>query len=287
MVVGAPLGKTTMKLADGSSETFGLAQARRVAAMLEIEPQSLSLNDPVPRGWHFAMFAGQTPRHDLRSDGFPGLGVAMPQLDLPRLLLGSRKMAFQADLFIGAPVHRQSALSSIVEKTGRNGPLSIVKVDHSLTPVDATSPAVTEQQTYYLASLAPPGTPLGAKPAPPSLPPGKSIVVTPDEVTLFQYSALGFNTHRIHFDRDYARGVEGHPDLVVNGGLATLLATEFLRRDLSLMLTSLSARHLAPLYVGRPLTILLQRLATGQGSIFILDGDGIVAAELAVTFDEL
>ena len=104
---------------------------------------------------------------------------------------------------------------------------------------------------------------------------------------MFQYSALGFNTHRIHFDRDYAREVEGHPDLVVNGGLATLLATEYLRRDLSLTLTSLAARHFAPLYVGRPMTIHLQRVATGQGTILLLDDGGIVAAELAVTFDEL
>jgi 3-methylfumaryl-CoA hydratase len=276
-----------MTLADGASETFGLAQARRVAAMLDIDPARIALHDPVPRGWHFAMFAGQTPRHDLRSDGFPGLGVPMQQLDRPRLLLGSRKMAFQADLLIGAPLLRQSGITGIVEKTGRNGPLSIVKVDHSLTPLDATKPAVTEQQTYYLASPPPPDTPPAAKPEAPNLLAGTSIVVTPDEVMLFQYSALGFNTHRIHFDRDYARGVEGHPDLVVNGGLATLLATEYLRRDLSLTLTSLYARHLAPLYVRRPLTILLQRVATGQGTIFLVDGDGIVAAELAVTFDEL
>ena len=56
--------------------------------------------------------------------------------------------------------------------------------------------------------------------------------VVPDETLLFQYSALGFNSHRIHIDRDHAREVEGFPDLVVNGGLATLLLTEFLRRDL-------------------------------------------------------
>ena len=91
---------------------------------------------------------------------------------------------------------------------------------------------------------------------------------------LFQYSALGFNTHRIHFDRDYAREVEGHPDLVVNGGLATLLATEFLRRDLGRHLTSMSARHLAPLYVNRPMTIRWQPGAPGLGNLFLLDDSG-------------
>lgn len=51
--------------------------------MLGINPQSLSFGDPVPRGWHFVMLAGKTPRGRLWSDGFPGLGVAMPQMDGP------------------------------------------------------------------------------------------------------------------------------------------------------------------------------------------------------------
>ncbi|MCP6135008.1 hypothetical protein NL393_38110, partial [Klebsiella pneumoniae] len=51
----------------------------------------------------------------------------------------------------------------------------------------------------------------------------------PDDTLLFQYSALGFNSHKIHLDRDYARTVEGFPDLVVNGGLTALLLTEYLR----------------------------------------------------------
>ena len=275
-----------MTFVDGP-EILSLAQVRRVAAMLDINPQSLSLHDPLPRGWHFALLAGQTPRYALRSDGFPGLGVPMPQLDRPRLLLGSRKMAFHGDLFIGAPILRKSGVTSIVEKTGRNGPLSIVSLDHSLISADATTPAVTEQQTYYLAGMPPPGSPPAIKPQAPDLTQGRTKVVNPDEVMLFQYSAVGFNTHRIHFDRDYAREVEGHPDLVVNGGLATLLATEFLRLDLSLPLASLSARHLAPLYVNRSMTIHWRTGARGQGSVSLLDDGGTLAAELAVTFDEL
>ncbi len=104
---------------------------------------------------------------------------------------------------------------------------------------------------------------------------------------LFQYSALGFNTHRIHFDRDYARKVEGHPDLVVNGGLATLLSTEFLRTDLSKTLKTLSARHLAPLYVNRPMTIFVRDLTESDAHITLIDSDNTVAAEIAVTFDDL
>lgn len=261
-----------------------LAQVRRVAVMLGIDPQTFSAGEPLPRGWHFALLAGETPRHILRSDGFPGLGVAMPQQDLPRLLLGQRSTSFQADLMIGASVTRNSALSSVVEKTGRNGRFAIAKIDHSLSCGDDT-PQVVETQTYFLAG--PPAEAL-PKPAPVALPSEVAIkTVTPDELMLFQYSALGFNTHRIHFDRDYATRIEGHPDLVVNGGLATLLATEFLRQDHCLRIKTMTARHLAPLYVNRPLTIFAPDLTNAQANMHIIDSDGIVAAELVISFDEL
>lgn len=42
--------------------------------------------------------------------------------------------------------------------------------------------------------------------------------VRPSEVELFMFSAATWLTHRIHFDRDYAR-TEGHPELVVHGPL--------------------------------------------------------------------
>lgn len=268
-----------------TDDVLTLAQVRRVALMLGVDPRDLSEGGPVPRGWHFAVMAGETPRQLLRSDGFPGLGVTMPQLDRPRLLLGQRTTSFQGQLWIGASLKRESRIASIVEKVGRTGPLSIVKVEHMLSDADGLI-AVEEAQTYYLAGLPVAG---GAtvQPLKTPTPEGVGKVVTPDDLMLFQYSALGFNTHRIHFDRDYATRVEGHPDLVVNGGLATLLATEFLRVDLGKTVKSLSAHHMAPLYVNRPLTILMTEPTETGAKVLLLDNAGVVAAMLEVTFDDL
>jgi 3-methylfumaryl-CoA hydratase len=271
-----------------ADDILTLAQVRRVAVMLGIDPMSLMDGDPLSRGWHFSMLAGETPRHSLRSDGFPGLGIMMPQLDRPRLLLGQRTFSFQGQLRIGAPFRRESRIVSIAEKVGKTGPLSIVKVEHVLSGNDGSA-AVEESQTYYLAGLPSAGA-ASAEPlktAPAQTPKGVGKVVTPDDLMLFQYSALGFNTHRIHFDRDYATRVEGHPDLVVNGGLATLLATEFLRVDLGKTVKSLSARHMASLYVNRPLTILMTEPTETGAKVLLLDNGGVVAAELGVTFDDL
>jgi 3-methylfumaryl-CoA hydratase len=268
-----------------TGDILTLAQARRLAVMLGIEPLDLSNGSPLPRGWHFAMLAGETPRQSLRLDGFPGLGVAMPQLDRPRLLLAQRTSSYKGELRIGCRFRRESRIANIVEKVGKTGPLSIVKVEHVLSGEDGT-PAVEEAQTYYLAGLPASGVSVDEPANSPSAPEGVGKVVTPDDLMLFQYSALSFNTHRIHFDRDYAR-TEGYPDLVVNGGLASLLATEFLRVDLGKTVKSLSARHLSPLYVNRPLTILMTEPTETGAKVLLLDHVGVVAAELGVTFDDL
>ena len=48
-----------------------------------------------------------------------------------------------------------------------------------------------------------------------------------DPVLLFRYSALTFNGHRIHYDRDYVTKVEGYPGLVFHGPLQAALIVEF------------------------------------------------------------
>ena len=40
----------------------------------------------------------------------------------------------------------------------------------------------------------------------------------PTTVTLFRYSAITWNPHRIHYDKEYA-ATEGHPDVLVHGHL--------------------------------------------------------------------
>ena len=95
---------------------MGIAEGGGVAAMLDIEPDTIAEGDPLPRGWQFIMMAADTRRSSLRADGFPGLGVTMPDLGLPRLLLGSRSVDYLKDIPIGASLIRQSAIKDITQK---------------------------------------------------------------------------------------------------------------------------------------------------------------------------
>lgn len=51
----------------------------------------------------------------------------------------------------------------------------------------------------------------------PTAPYTRDITHTP--ASLFRFSALTFNAHRIHYDPDWCRTVEGHRDCVVHGPL--------------------------------------------------------------------
>jgi 3-methylfumaryl-CoA hydratase len=244
------LGETVSRV-----ESCSVAVARRVAAMLDLEPGDIVEGSPLPRGWHFVLLGADTRRAALRSDGFPGLGVPMPDLGLPRLVLGGREVAYLKAIAIGSAVMRTSCIQSVTRKTTGAGSMAVATILHELRTLPDLELAVAETQTYLLLP-AREGSGAEDDTAPQTaIEDDWSKTVVPDETLLFQYSALGFNSHKIHLDKAYAREVEGYPDLVVNGGLATLLLTEFMRRDLCVAPTLLKARHVAPLFCGRPMTL--------------------------------
>ena len=257
-------------------EVCALSAVRRVAAMLDLDPDSFGDGDPLPFGWHFPMMAAQTRRSDLRSDGFPGLGVVMPDLGLPRLLLARRAVDQLAAIPIGAAVERCSAVADIAHKDDARGRRALVSIRHELRVDGAAAPSIAEVQTYMLL----PAGPASAGERMPQVIEGeKTKTLVPDATMLFQYSALGFNSHRIHIDRAFARDVEGFPDLVVNGGLTTLLLTEFGRRELGLALRSASVKYTAPLFADRSVTLAAARSDTGW-RVRAFDDAGVLAADV-------
>lgn len=261
-----------------SNEICSLSMVRRLAAMLDLEYGTFSNGDILPKGWHFFMLAGETRKSSLRSDGFPGFGIPIPDLGLPRLVLGGRTVSYNGDIIIGAEVERTSSVKSIKEKTTDSGPMAIVTIQHELRMLIATYPSIIETQTYIL--LRNKSTTVNSdikKPAPIFTPHQKQII--PDETMLFQFSALGFNSHKIHLDREYTKTIEGLPDLVVNGGLATLLLTEFLRTDLALEIQDIKVKHTAPLFCSRTMTLAAEPL-NNVWQLKIFDNNNSIAVEM-------
>jgi 3-methylfumaryl-CoA hydratase len=93
-------------------------------------------------------------------------------------------------------------------------------------------------------------------------------------VELFQFSAAGWHSHRVHFDQAYTRDVEDHADLLVHGPLQAVHMVQWLLAVLGdgVVLRSVAYRHLGVLRVGATAVI--------GGRIADMNADGTATAEL-------
>lgn len=82
--------------------------------------------------------------------------------------------------------------------------------------------------------------------------------LTPNKSLLFRFSALTFNAHSIHLDKNYTQNVEGYRNLLVHGPLTLTLLMSVLERHfqgLGLRVEHIEYKNLAPLFVDEVLTI--------------------------------
>lgn len=248
-----------------ADDVCALPLVRRMAALLDRDPTALREGDPLPRGWHVALFNPPTPQAQLRPDGAAHLGFKLPDLGMPRLMMGGRRIAFVGDIPIGARVRRVSRPGTVTTKTGRSGRFALVDVEHRVSVEGDETPVLIETTSYILREeeVGGPIKRAAPAPAPVPLPPSDvSRTVVPDETTLFRYSAITDNPHRIHYDLAYARS-EGYPTLVVNGTVPTMLLLEMFRAHVGGEPRELRSRNLAQIFCGAPLTLTLARNEEG------------------------
>jgi 3-methylfumaryl-CoA hydratase len=250
--------------AEVTDDHCALPLVRRLAAMLDRDPARLREGDALPRGWHVVMFNPPTPQSQLRLDGAAVLGVVLPDIGLPRLMLGGRQVSFNRDIAIGAHVRRESRQGGVRMKEGRSGRFALVSVEHRIFVAGQSEPALVETNEYVLREASPPASaaagpagapsataaPITARPAPDA-----TRTLVPDEQLLFRYSSITDNPHRIHYDQPYARGVEGYPALVVNGSIPAMFLLELFRQASGREPAAFSSRNVAPMFCGRALTL--------------------------------
>ncbi len=240
----------------------------------------------IPQGLHWCLCTPDAPTTTLGSDGHPRREDSpdswMPPIPLPRRMWAASKVAFLAPIALAAAIERRSAIRSITAKQGGSGPLVFVEVDHETRANGEL--AVRETQSIVFRDAAPAGAP----PSPP--PPGEGRfdpgewdshrLLVPDEAFLFRYSALTFNSHRIHYDLPYATHEEGYRGLVVHGPLtATLLLGLAQRQFGDNALTSFAFRGLSPAICGEELHLALRGDdASVELGAFAADGRAVMSA---------
>jgi 3-methylfumaryl-CoA hydratase len=212
------------------TETLLPGPAQALAALLGVPVPDLEGGTGLPLLWHWVYLLDRPAQADLGPDGHPVRGSipAPPGPGRRRMWAGGRVRS-SGPLRCGEPATKRSRVLSVQDKQGRSGPLTFVVVGHRI--LQRGQVVVDEQQDIvYRQAAAPPGRPPAPAADAPVVPPGdgeRAIEVSP--TLLFRFSALTYNAHRIHYDRDYARDAEGYPGLLTHGPLQALAMAEAAR----------------------------------------------------------
>lgn len=230
--------------------TAQLVKGLRATLFLPIgEPKT---GDAAPFTVHWCLAPPVVPASELGPDGHPARGGFLPPVPLPRRMWAGGELEFIDTLRVGDEVTRTSRIKDVSLKSGSTGTLCFVAVDHELTTERGI--AIRERHDIVYRDV----TPASATPAKPA---GSAPIAKhrethmADPVLLFRYSALTFNGHRIHYDRDYVTKVEGYPGLIFHGPMQAALQIEFAAKLRGRVPKKFSYRGVQPLFEGSEFSV--------------------------------
>jgi 3-methylfumaryl-CoA hydratase len=233
-----------------------------LSALLDLPTAAAGEGEALPPLWHWLYFLEHPRMSELGDDGHPADGRFLPPIPDRRRMFAGGRLRVRSPIRVGDRVERRTELVATTPKSGRSGEMLFVTARSEFRRDGEL--LVTEEQDIVYRSQ-PDGAPRPANRSAASPPPDSGnrwrIELPTDPPLLFRYSALTYNTHRIHYDEPYATGVEGYPGLVVHGPLLAMLVMEIPRREVpDAAVTALEFRLVRPAFAGVPV------VATGDPS---------------------
>jgi 3-methylfumaryl-CoA hydratase len=228
--------------------------------------------DVAPWTTHWCLAQPVFPMSELGPDGHPTRGGFLPPVPLPRRMWAGGEIEFIEPLRVGDETLRMSRILDVTVKKGSTGTLCFVSVEHEIE-TNRSGTAIRERQDIVYRDMggAAPATP--PKAPPPPVAKHRETHVS-DPVLLFRYSALTFNGHRIHYDRDYVTKVEGYPGLIFHGPLQAALIVEFAAKlHGGIPPKKFSYRGVQPLFEGTEFSINANDTSAGT-ELWIANAEG-------------
>jgi 3-methylfumaryl-CoA hydratase len=264
-------------------DDIGMPMVRRIAAMLDLDPDAFRPGMDLPPHWFSMFFSDIARQSDLREDGHAIGGVVLPPIPMPRRMGAGRRLKVTSRLRAAEPAVRKSEVVDIVPKAGRTGNIFVLTLRNTIEQGGKVV-AVDEFDAIYREA-----TPAGQKTAatvPATAPSGQAWTETIllSETLVFRYSAVTWNSHRIHYDADYARTVEGYDHTVQNGGLTMQLMIDAALKRAPSELRNLTARLTYPLWVGDPLSIRGTDAADRRMRVWVADKHDHLCGEMDLEF---
>ena len=261
-----------------------VAPLRMLVATFDRPEPAPSQGQPIPPGWHIGYFLNMAPQAELTPDGLPtGAGV-LPKLPLPRRMFAGVRLTFHDDIRVGDTLRRETELTDLNVRKGSTGTLIFTTQTRKIfTPRGL---AMTEEYDGAAREEVKSGQKSGIPKhdaVPGDLPWRREIKTSP--VSLFRFSAITFNPHRIHYDTPYATGVEGYPGLVVHGPYAQHCLIDFVRdQNPGRKIASFHLKARAPLFETAPFTLAGRPAEGGRAcEAWALTPSGTIAMQAKAT----
>jgi 3-methylfumaryl-CoA hydratase len=253
----------------------------KFAATLGLENPPLEKGSPIPPGWYGGFFPASHRPDKMRTDGQASGGGIVPPIPLPRRRIGGTRVAFHEPLRIGDEITRKTEIADIQID---DGAMVTVIERNSLSTKNGLC-VVEERDMCMLSEARADAAPKSA----PALPAEAKWqqVIEPNTPLLFRFSAIRFNSHRIHYDRDYVTKVEKLPGLVVQSSLISQLLIEMCRRELpNRRMTNFDFQNLRSVYdSGGKFRICGTPSSDGRtAALWAVDGEGKVAMTATAKF---
>ncbi|RAL11363.1 hydroxyacyl-thioester dehydratase HTD2 [Aspergillus homomorphus CBS 101889] len=276
---------------------------------LSNSPTPLPTGTPLPAGYHLVYFAPACLETELGNDGtdtsynpaspFTRRMWAGGEVHWPRDAASGKPNPLRVGQEVQETTRVLSAEPKIVRKTGEE--MIVVGVEKEFRNEDGVAVLDRRNWVFRKALTSPSPTPSPPPPPTTSNPPSTATTTTSKTgkthtrthrqtaISLFRFSALTFNPHKIHYSTPWARDVESHKDIVVHGPL-NLLAMLDLWRDTrggdlgGLMLPeAIAYRATSPLYAEEEYQVVLDEEAgDGVGRVRILGPGGVVAMKAEI-----
>jgi 3-methylfumaryl-CoA hydratase len=245
----------------------------------------LENGDPLPPAWLALYFLPRYGPDALRPDGSPRDAGVVPPMPMPRRMFAGERVRFHRALRLGEAVRRETTLADISLKSGSTGALVFATVVNRVFAGDVLA-VEDERRTVFREEVK-----AGERNQAPRRDPAPIDVpwrrrVTPDPVLLFRFSALTYNSHRIHYDLRWATETEGYPGLVVHGPLTTTLLIDFARDfNPGRSIREYSTQARAPLFDVAPFELRGRPTADGHGAeLWAVTPEGTIAMSAEVEF---